>query len=84
MAGKDVPLGQRLALERLIQDAQRLKKHGLALIVEHETYDTREDIILADCAVRSVYTSEDTYWRPPDRRITAKEAADAYIAYYGG
>lgn len=82
LTGKDVPRGQRLALERLIQNAKRARKHGIALIVEHGVEDCTRDIFLKDCMVREVYTTENMKWRPPRWAITAKGMADAYINYY--
>lgn len=82
LAGKDVPRGQRLALERLIQNAYRARKHGIALIIEHEVDDCRKDVYAKDCMVREVYTTEKMQWRPPRYPITAKGMADAYINYF--
>lgn len=82
LAGKDVPRGQKLALERLIQNAKRARKHGIAMIVEHNVEDCTKDIILRDCMVREIITTENMKWRPPRRSITAKDMSDAYINYY--
>lgn len=82
LTGKEVPRGQRIALERLIQNAKRARKHGIALIVEHNVGDVNRDIILKDCMVREVYTTEKMQWRPPRWPITAKDMADAYINYF--
>lgn len=82
LAGKAVPDGQRKALERWIADARRAGKHGMALVVEHHVADAKEDILLTDCVVRELYTTESLKWRPPRRVVTAKEATDAYINLY--
>ena len=79
---KDVPYGQRLALERLVKDAKSARKRGVAMIVEHGVIDPAQDVFLTDCAVREVFTTECMTWRPPKRKINAYDAACAYIAHY--
>ena len=79
---KDVPFGQRLALERLVKDAGRAGKHAIAIIGEHNIKDPSEDVFLKDLFVREVFTTESMRWRPPKRRLYAKEAADVYIEHY--
>ena len=44
--------------------------------------DCTKDIILRDCMVREIITTENMKWRPPRRSITAKDMSDAYINYY--
>ena len=82
----DAPMrkGQRLTLERLVQDAGKAGKHGIAMVVEHEVYDEKENIVLADCVVREIYTTEHPHWWPPYKPMTTKEMADLYMDYYGG
>ena len=82
MEGKDVPQGQRLALERFIQNIRIAKKHGIAMIVEHDIQDTGKDIYLKDCKVREIITTENQTWRPPKYEITVKDITDMYIGYY--
>ena len=83
MTGKDVPRGQRLALERFIADVRAANKHGIAMIVEHDVKDTGEDIHLRDCNVREIITTENLIWRPPKHEITVKEITDKFIDIYG-
>lgn len=82
MKGKDVPTGQRLALERFIQNVRIAKRHGIAMIVEHDVQDTDRDIYLKDCTVRELITTENMTWRPPKYEITVKNITDLYIGYY--
>ena len=81
LTGKDVPHGQRLALERWIADAGKAGKHSIAMIVEHDITDASEDVYLTRCRVRELYTTEDGRWRGPKRSMTAKELSDIYINY---
>jgi len=79
--GKDVPTGQRLALERFVQDVWRGGKNVVAAIVEHAVDDPSQDVLLAGCVVRGVYVGGEFCWRATRRRMTASELMDAYIAY---
>ena len=79
MAGKDVPHGQRVALERMVQDARRAGKHAVALVVEHSITDPAQDIILKDLSVREAYRTETLKWQAPRAAITAIQAAELYI-----
>lgn len=80
---KAVPLGQRLALERFVQDVWRGGKKAVAAVVEHFVADPNEDVRLADCQVREVYVGGEFRWRSTRRRMTARELTDAYIGYAG-
>lgn len=79
---KEVPFGQKLALERLVRNAGRAGKHAIAIIGEHNITDPSEDVFLKDLLVREVFTTEQMQWRPPKRKLYAKEAADVYIRYF--
>ena len=79
--GKEVPRGQRLALERFVRDVWRGGKKAIAAVVEHDVDDPREDVRLSECSVREVYVGGEFVWRAPRRRITASECMSAYIGY---
>ena len=79
---KGVPMGQRIALERLVKDAKRAGKHAIAIVCEHDVDDSQQDVYLKDLNVREVYTSEKLMWQAPNWSITAKQAADYYIGYF--
>ena len=81
---KDVPLGQRLALERLVHDSWRGGKPAVAAIVEHDVDDASQDVRLADCNVRAVLPCDKDEWRPPMRQMTARELTNAVIRYVDG
>lgn len=82
LEGKDVPQGQRLALERFIQNAYCAHRRGIAMIVEHSVKDTDKDVYLKDCKVRELITTDNQVWRPPKFETTAKEITDSYIREY--
>ena len=56
---KEPPFGQKLALERLVRDTAGKNKTSVAIIVEHDKLDCKDDIMVADCLVRSFYLSSD-------------------------
>lgn len=82
LKNKDVPYGQRLALERLVQNATQAGKHAIAIICEHDVEDAQEDVFLKDLRVREVFHSETQKWHPPKRPMKAKDVADMYIQFY--
>ena len=82
MEGKEVPQGQRLALERFIKSITIAKKHGIAMIVEHNIHNTDCDVYLKDCKVRELIKTENQIWRPPKYEVTVKQITDMYLKYY--
>ena len=78
---KDVPYGQKLALERFVKDAHRSGKRAVAAVVEHHLTNPDDDVTLADCTVRELFMSGENVWRPPSRPMTAQELADEYICF---
>lgn len=81
---KDVPYGQKLALERFVRDVRKAGKHAVAAVVQHHVEDPEVDVRLSDCEVREVFVSGQERWRPPDRPMTAQELADGYIRFVEG
>lgn len=69
--GRELPRGQRLAIERLIDAIAASGRQAIALIGEH---DTKEDIDFAVCPVRE-YRYEGK-WRKPLSAMTFKDAVD--------
>ena len=80
--GKALPKGQRLSLERFIKDVKKAGKHGIVIVAEHNETDPLKSVIMANCKVREVYTTEGLHWDKLDRPFRAKEIADSYIKYY--
>lgn len=77
--GKDVPVGQRLALERFVRDASACGKYAVAAIVEHNIGDPSRDVYLRDCLVKSLFVTYEYRWRPPKRFMTAHELMRSVI-----
>lgn len=53
---KELSTGQKLALERLVNDTGE-NKLSIAVVVEHNVSDPEEEIKLKDCIVKWVYSS---------------------------
>jgi len=57
-----LPFGQKLAIERLVRDTGKEKK-SIGIVASHNIYNSRMNIIAAECIVRNIYSSEDLQWR---------------------
>lgn len=81
---KDLPLGQRLTLERFVDDTTKAGKHSIAIIAEHCIDNPYKDVFLkSDCMVREFYATETKKWRPPKKPMTVEALMDTYISMYG-
>ena len=76
-----VPFGQRLALERFVNDVAKNGKHAVAAVVEHHVGDAMQDIYLRDCDVRDLYVSHEYKWRPPTYQMSARMLMENYIRW---
>lgn len=54
--GKPLPTGQRICLERMTDDFQKIGKKSITIICDHETPEG-EPINLAECEVRKYYAN---------------------------
>ena len=77
-AGKPVPIGQRLAIQRMIDDFTKVGKYAVAFVCDHTVKDPDKPIIMARCKVREIYYGKEKQWRAPDRAITVREAIDSF------
>lgn len=84
MVGVDVSLGQRLMLERFVNDTSKAGKHSIAIIGEHNIKDTMQDVYLKkDVTVREFYSTETHKWRPPTHKMSFVQMSDTYISLFG-
>lgn len=81
MGDKDVPLGQKKALERFVTDMGNADKFAVAVIAEHDVQNAFEDVILANCRVREVYKSWKCSWNPPKSEMTAGDIEHEFVKY---
>lgn len=78
---KDLPFGQRLALERLVNDVSTKDKKSIALIIEHYISDTNEGVPIAECYVREIYYCGEKKWRKPKYKNTSKQLINTFTNY---
>lgn len=76
---KDLPQGQRMAIERLVNDTYKAGKKSVALIITHDVGDTRQSVPVADCYVKELYYCKEKIWRPPKQLITARKFMDTFL-----
>ena len=79
---KELPFGQQLALERLVDDTSANKK-SIAIVCEHNIGDTDTQIKMAACKVRELYLSDEKVWRRPKDNITVEQMIDLFIGMIG-
>lgn len=80
---KDVPFGQKLALERMVRDARRVGKKAVAFVVSHCVDDPRLPVSLADCTVTEVYYSDRLRWEPVGGEMRTADALDSFMRFLG-
>jgi hypothetical protein len=77
--GKELPFGQKLALQRLVEDTGRSGKYSVALVIDHDVQDTNQNIVVAECFVREVYFFQEHKWRKLEQKLTTKQCIDRVI-----
>jgi len=75
---KELPFGQKLAIERLVNDTS-VKKISLAIICEHYIENPQEQVDVATCNVRELYFSSEKIWRPPIKVMSVRKLIDLFI-----
>lgn len=73
-----VPLGQRLALQRMVDDFTKAGKQAVVFICEHTVRDANRPVVAAWCKVREIYYGDEKKWRAPDREISVRQAVDSF------
>lgn len=78
--GKEVPFGQRLALERMAVDFYKAGKVSVVVVADHYVDDPEEMVPVAECLVRGLYWGQDAHWTQPNGHIvTVKDAQDWFV-----
>lgn len=77
--GVKVLYGERMALERMVNDFNKAGKESIAIVADHTVFDTHEDVDVADCIVREIYYGKERRWRPPKRMMTVKKLVDSFL-----
>jgi beta-xylosidase len=79
--GKDMSLGQKIAIERMTNDFSKAGKRAVAIVVEHDVDSIQQSVMVGDQVVRQVYYDNQKEWRKPNYIVTAKEAINNFIKY---
>lgn len=77
----EVPIGQRLAIQRMVDDFTKVGKQAVAFICEHTVRNADKPVVAAWCKVREIYYGGEKQWRAPDNEITVKEAVNSFQKY---
>lgn len=67
--------GQRLCLERFVENSTAYGKPAYAIIADHYVDDPNEDVDAADAIVREIKCGYER-WKAPARQITVREAIE--------
>ncbi len=76
-----VPVGQRVAMQRMVEDFTKIGKRAVAIVCEHNIDDVNKPIIVAYCRVREFYYGGEHKWRPPDNRMTVREMVNKFVKF---
>lgn len=76
-----VPWGQRLALQRMVDDFTKAGKKAVVIVCEHDIDDTDKPVVAAVCNVRELYYGGEKKWRPPDEPMTVRQAIVGFRRY---
>ena len=79
MKNVQVPIGERLALQRFVDDFTRAGKQAIAIVADHTVFDPNDDIQIVDCLVRELYLGTERRWRPPKKMMTVKTLTDSFL-----
>lgn len=74
----EVPFGQRLALQRMVDDFTKAGKQAVVFICEHTVRDANKPVVAAWCKVREIYYGKEKEWRAPDSEISVRAAVDSF------
>lgn len=75
------PVGQKLALQRMVDDFTKSGKRAVAIICEHNIPADKGAVIAAKCNVREVYFGAEHKWRPPHHQMKVREMVDLFLKY---
>lgn len=77
-----MPFGQQLAIERMVQDFHKAGKHAVAVLIRHEEYDHTDVIFPAILPISAIYDGK--RWRKPNRPCLAHEFIGTTIELWKG
>ena len=68
----EIPIGQRLALQRMVDDFTKSGKQAIVLICSHTVKNPNKPVVMAWCNVREIYYGDEKRWRTPDKEIKVR------------
>lgn len=74
----EMPYGQRLALQRMVDDFAKVGKQAVVFVCEHTVRDAKKPVVAARCKVREIYHGGSKGWITPEGEITIREAVDIF------
>lgn len=77
--GVEMPRGQEIALERLVDNLQQNNKPSMAIIGIHN-HPIQEDIDCANCLVEKYRYKYN--WKNKEQKTTIKEMIDTFLNFY--
>lgn len=77
-----VPVGQRVAMQRMVDDFTKIGKNAIAIVCEHNVDDVDKPVIAAHCRVRELYYGGERMWRPPNMPMTVQQAVHSFRRYF--
>jgi len=77
--GAPVPVGQRLALSRMVEDFTRAGKKAIAIVCDHFEKNTDKPVVAAECVVREIYLGTEHRWHEPEKSMTLRESVDLFL-----
>lgn len=78
----EVPFGQKLAIQRMVDDFTKVGKQAVAFICEHNVKNADTPVVAAWCKVREIYYGKEKQWRTPKVEITVREAVKSFQSYF--
>jgi hypothetical protein len=80
----EVLLGQRLTLQRLVDDAGTAGKEAIAVIANHYIHDTNKRVLASDCIVKEYYHSTKRTWVVTEKDTKVKVYVDKFVEKING
>ena len=79
LVGAELPDGQRMAIERLVDRCDSNEKHAVAFVCEHTVENPEEDVIAAETIVKTIYYKSG--WHTPEGKHKLKCWIDSFLTF---
>lgn len=78
----ELPIGQRLLLQRLVNDFTKINKPSIAFVARHFIKDSNSDVDGVNCEIDETYF--DGNWIKSNKKCTVKQLCEWFIGRYYG